>query len=160
MIKKGKLRDDDPIYLEMRPRPPLDSWFKSAAAFDALAQAGHISCAVCGSSQVTKGMMAPRVSTGKTSLEVAPEAKDNAPLPMLSEPDGEIEKAIKALRKKVEASSDYVGADFVKEARAMHTGEKPERSIYGEARLDQAKELAEEGVQLMALPFRPKRSTQ
>ncbi|WP_339762539.1 DUF1178 family protein [uncultured Sulfitobacter sp.] len=138
----------------------FDSWFKSAAAFDALAQAGHISCAVCGSSQVTKGMMAPRVSTGKTSLEVAPEAKDNAPLPMLSEPDGEIEKAIKALRKKVEASSDYVGADFVKEARAMHTGEKPERSIYGEARLDQAKELAEEGVQLMALPFRPKRSTQ
>ncbi|MBW4962157.1 DUF1178 family protein [Sulfitobacter sp. CW3] len=138
----------------------FDSWFKSAAAFDALAQAGHISCAVCGSSQVTKGMMAPRVSTGKTSLEVAPEAKDNAPVPMLSEPDGEIEKAIKALRKKVEASSDYVGADFVKEARAMHTGEKPERSIYGEARLDQAKELAEEGVQLMALPFRPKRSTQ
>jgi hypothetical protein len=138
----------------------FDSWFKSAAAFDALAQAGHISCAVCGSSQVTKGMMAPRVSTGKTSVEVAPEAKDNAPVPMLSEPDGEIEKAIKALRKKVEASSDYVGADFVKEARAMHTGEKPERSIYGEARLDQAKELAEEGVQLMALPFRPKRSTQ
>lgn len=138
----------------------FDSWFKSAAAFDALAQAGHISCAVCGSSQVTKGMMAPRVSTGKTSAEVAPEAKDNAPVPMLSEPDGEIEKAIKALRKKVEASSDYVGADFVKEARAMHTGEKPERSIYGEARLDQAKELAEEGVQLMALPFRPKRSTQ
>ncbi|NOR32875.1 MAG: DUF1178 family protein [Sulfitobacter sp.] len=138
----------------------FDSWFKSAAAFDALAQAGHISCAVCGSSQVTKGMMAPRVSTGKTSVEGAPEAKDNPPVPMLSEPDGEIEKAIKALRKKVEASSDYVGADFVKEARAMHTGEKPERSIYGEARLDQAKELAEEGVQLMALPFRPKRSTQ
>jgi hypothetical protein len=138
----------------------FDSWFKSAAAFDALAQAGHISCAVCGSSQVTKGMMAPRVSTGKTSVEVAPETKDNAPVPMLSEPDGEIEKAIKALRNKVEASSDYVGADFVKEARAMHTGEKPERSIYGEARLDQAKELAEEGVQLMALPFRPKRSTQ
>ncbi|MFT6089484.1 DUF1178 family protein [Sulfitobacter sp.] len=138
----------------------FDSWFKSAAAFDVLAQAGHISCAVCGSSQVTKGMMAPRVSTGKTSVEGAPEAKDNAPVPMLSEPDGEIEKAIKALRKTVEASSDYVGADFVKEARAMHAGEKPERSIYGEARLDQAKELAEEGVQLMALPFRPKRSTQ
>ncbi|SFS67355.1 hypothetical protein SAMN04488040_1431 [Sulfitobacter marinus] len=138
----------------------FDSWFKSAAAFDALAQAGHISCAICGSSQVTKGMMAPRVSTGKSQGNLAPETQEDAPMPVLSEPDGEIEKAVKALRKKVEATSDYVGADFVKEARAMHAGEVPERSIYGEARLDQAKELAEEGVQVMPLPFRPKRSTQ
>jgi hypothetical protein len=138
----------------------FDSWFKSAAAFDALAQAGHISCAVCGSSQVTKGMMAPRVSTGKSQIEADPAVKDAAQTPVLSEPKGEIETAIKALREKVEATSDYVGADFVKEARAMHAGDAPERSIYGEARLDQAKELVEEGVQLMPLPFRPKRSTQ
>jgi hypothetical protein len=138
----------------------FDSWFKSAAAFDALAQAGHISCAVCGSSQVTKGMMAPRVSTGKSQVEVEPVAKDTAPTPVLSEPKGEVEAAIKALREKVEATSDYVGADFVRQARAMHAGDAPERSIYGEARLDQAKELVEEGVQLMPLPFRPKRSTQ
>jgi len=138
----------------------FDSWFKSAAAFDALAQAGHISCAVCGSSQVSKGMMAPRVSTGKSQIEVEPVVKDAAPTPVLSEPKGEVEAAIKALREKVEATSDYVGADFVRQARAMHAGDAPERSIYGEARLDQAKELVEEGVQLMPLPFRPKRSTQ
>ncbi len=138
----------------------FDSWFKSAAAFDALAQAGHISCAVCGSSQVTKGMMAPRVSTGKSAALAEPQATGDPAVPVLSEPKSEIEKAISALRKKVEASSDYVGTDFVKEARAMHAGEKPERSIYGEARLDQAKELIKEGVPLMALPFRPKRSTQ
>ncbi|MCX8226108.1 MAG: DUF1178 family protein [Sulfitobacter sp.] len=138
----------------------FDSWFKSAAAFDALAQAGHISCAICGSFEVTKSMMAPRVSTGKAAVVAEPKATGDAPVPVLSEPKSEIEIAISALRKKVEASSDYVGADFVKEARAMHSGEKPERSIYGEARLDQARELAEEGVQLMPLPFRPKRSTQ
>lgn len=138
----------------------FDSWFKSASAFDALAQAGHISCAVCGSSQVTKGMMAPRVSTGKSQVEAEPVVKDAATTPVLSEPKGEVEAAIKALREKVEATSDYVGADFVRQARAMHAGDAPERSIYGEARLDQAKELVEEGVQLMPLPFRPKRSTQ
>jgi hypothetical protein len=38
----------------------------------------------------------------------------------------------------------------------MHLGEKPERSIYGEARLDQAKAWIEDGVPLMPLPFRPK----
>ena len=41
----------------------FESWFKSAAAFDALAQAGHLTCALCGSTKVTKGMMAPRVTT-------------------------------------------------------------------------------------------------
>ena len=43
----------------------FESWFKSAAAFDALAQAGHLTCALCGSTKVTKGMMAPRVTTGE-----------------------------------------------------------------------------------------------
>ena len=68
-----------------------------------------------------------------------------------------MERAVEELRQKVEANSDYVGKDFAKEARAMHDGEKPERAIYGEARLDQAKALAEDGVPVMPLPFRPKK---
>ncbi|EEB83777.1 DUF1178 family protein [Roseobacter sp. GAI101] len=141
----------------------FESWFKSASAFDALAQGGHVSCVVCGSAQVGKAIMAPRLSTHKADAPQDTEAKkttEAATLPVLSKPQTDIEKAISALRKQVETSSDYVGADFVKEARAMHAGDAPERSIYGEARLDQARALIEEGVPLMPLPFRPKRSTQ
>lgn len=125
----------------------VESWFQSAQAYDALEKAGHLSCATCGSSKITKALMAPpvRVSDDKA-----------AKVPVLSEPAGEKEKALEALRKKVEETSDYVGESFTQEARAMHLGEKPERAIYGEARLDQAKELIEEGVPLMPLPFRPK----
>ncbi len=127
-----------------------DSWFQSAAAYDALERAGHLSCAVCGSDQVRKALMAPRVSL--------PAEKPAAPqtTPVLRNPDTEVEQAIAALRRKVEENSDYVGEKFADEARAMHLGDKPERSIYGEARLDQAKELIEDGVPLMPLPFRPK----
>ncbi|MCX7561188.1 DUF1178 family protein [Sulfitobacter sp. F26204] len=124
------------------------SWFKSADAYDALEKSGHLSCAVCGSSQVTKALMAPRVRGS--------EEHETPQVPVLSEPAGESEQAIAAMRKKVEETSDYVGDSFVKEARAMHAGEKPQRSIYGEARLDQAKALLDEGVPLMPLPFRPK----
>lgn len=138
----------------------FESWFKSAAAFDDLARAGHLSCSVCGSSNVIKGIMAPRVTTTKQATPRAADAPEQAALPVLSEPQNDVEKAISALRQKIEASSDYVGSDFVKQARAMHAGEAPERSIYGEARLDQAKALIDEGVPLMPLPFRPKRSTQ
>ncbi len=69
----------------------------------------------------------------------------------------EIEAEIAKLRAKVEAESDYVGEDFAKEARAMHLGEAPERAIYGETKLEDAKELIEDGVPVMPLPFTPTR---
>lgn len=145
----------------------FDSWFKSASAFDSLAKAGHISCAVCGSPKVVKAIMAPRVSTSaaKTTDQLAQPAADakadkGASAQALSKPQTDAEKALSALRTKVEATSEYVGADFVTQARAMNQGDAPERSIYGEARLDQALALAKEGVSLLPLPFRPKRSVQ
>lgn len=128
-----------------------ESWFKSADAFDALARSGHLSCAVCGSADVRKAPMSPRVSHGEK------ESGSKSGAPMIRNPSHEVEQAIGALRRKVEATSDYVGTAFAAEARAMHSGEKPERSIYGEARTDQARELIEEGVPLLPLPFRPKR---
>lgn len=131
----------------------FESWFQSASAFDVLAKAGHLSCAVCGSSQVSKAIMAPRVAT---KAKAAPPEPEQASVPALHNPPTEVEQALSELRRKVEENSDYVGENFTKEARAMHLGDAPERAIYGEARLDQAKELIEDGVPLVPLPFRPK----
>lgn len=140
----------------------FDSWFQSASAFDALAAAGHLSCAICGSAKVAKAIMAPRVAKSTPQdaplpdSQAAPQAPPETPAQVVNAPSPEVAKAIAELRRKVEESSDYVGENFAKEARAMHLGEVPERSIYGEARLDQAKELIEDGVPLLPLPFRPK----
>lgn len=128
----------------------FESWFQSAAAFDSLAAAGHLSCAMCGSSKVEKALMAPRVTSKGEAAEMTP---------VLSHPQSDVEKAVVELRRKVEENSDYVGDKFAQEAHAMHQGEKPERSIYGEARLDQAKDLIEDGVPLVPLPFKPKQKT-
>lgn len=125
----------------------FDSWFASASAFEALEKAGHLSCAVCGSAKVSKSLMAPNVSTAE---------KDNAPVPVLSHPQSDLEKAVEELRRKVEDNSDYVGNDFANQARAMHEGTVPERSIYGQAGADEAKKLVEDGVPVMPLPFTPK----
>ncbi|MEX3316922.1 DUF1178 family protein [Sulfitobacter sp. PS-8MA] len=137
----------------------FDSWFQSAAAFDSLARAGHLACVVCGSSEVSKSLMAPRVTSKETPEADVSAKKDPATqtAPTLSKPQSEVEQALASLRRKVEESADYVGKNFVKEARAMHEGRSPERSIYGEARLDQARALVAEGVPLMPLPFKPKR---
>ncbi|MEM6939584.1 MAG: DUF1178 family protein [Pseudomonadota bacterium] len=124
-----------------------ESWFHSADAYDALVAAGHLNCPVCGTTDVGKALMAPQVRSREESSEKTQ--------PVTNAPDPEVMRALKELRTKVEANSDYVGTNFAKEARAMHLGDMPERSIYGEARMDEAKSLVEDGVALMPLPFRP-----
>ena len=42
---------------------------------------------------------------------------------------------------------------------AIHDGDAPERSIYGEAKPAEAKALIEDGVPVAPLPFMPKRKT-
>ena len=130
----------------------FDSWFASAAAFEALQARGMVSCTICGSTAVEKALMVPAVRPARKA------AKPPAAETPLSAPQTGMEEAFAAMRQAVEANSDYVGVNFVSEARAMHEGAKPERAIHGEARLDEAKALLDDGIPVMPLPFLPKRS--
>lgn len=120
----------------------FESWFQSGDAFDKLVTAKMVNCTACGSAKVRKMIMAPAVSTS---------SRITAPKP--SETD------LAALRDKVEANSDYVGKSFAKEARDMHDGLAPERPIYGEANLKEAKKLVEDGIPVVPLPFMPRKKT-
>ena len=128
----------------------FDSWFQSAAAYEALISAGRVTCPICGSTKVEKGLMAPAVR-----LSDAPAAADRP----LDAPGTDVEAALAALRRQIEANSDYVGLNFAAEARRIHAGDAPERSIYGEARADEARALIEDGVPVAPLPFVPGRKT-
>ncbi|MDH5452625.1 MAG: DUF1178 family protein [Paracoccaceae bacterium] len=132
----------------------FESWFQSSETFDRLLAGGMISCGVCGSTDVKKSLMAP---------SVRPARKTNTPDPVpsrsLSTDVSTQEKALAALRREVEKNSDYVGMNFAAEARAIHDGDAPERSIYGEARIDEARKLIEDGVPVAPLPFRPTRKS-
>lgn len=131
----------------------FESWFQSAQAFDKLKAAGMVACAVCGSSAVDRDIMAPRVSQGSAR----PETPDR-PKP-LSAPASPAEQALAELKAHIEKTSDYVGREFAREARAMHDGDVPLRSIHGEARPEEARKLVEDGISIAPLPFRPSRKT-
>lgn len=121
----------------------FDGWFRSAGDFERLNAAGQVSCATCGGTDVAKALMTPSLaSKGATPLRTAPE--EMTPL--------------EKLRQHVEANSDYVGMSFAAEARAMHDGTMPERPIHGEARIDEARKLLEDGIPVAPLPFRSRRS--
>ncbi|MGO4851624.1 DUF1178 family protein [Phaeovulum sp. W22_SRMD_FR3] len=129
----------------------FDSWFQSAEAFDKLRGAGMVACTTCQSTDVTKSLMTPAVRPARKAGEAAARP--------LTDPGSEAEAALAKLRKHVEANSDYVGSDFATQARAMHEGSAPERAIHGEARLEEARALLEDGVPIAPLPFLPSRKT-
>ncbi|MBD3805136.1 MAG: DUF1178 family protein, partial [Thioclava sp.] len=98
---------------------------------------------------------APSVTPARKKAD-APEAKPERPL---SEPQSEAEKAFAAMRRHIEENSDYVGMNFASEARAMHAGETEARAIHGEAKLEEAREMLEEGLPVLPLPFLTRRKT-
>ncbi len=125
----------------------FDSWFRSAAGYDELLAAGQVACPDCGNKAVVKALMAPSVT-----LAPSPGVREAAPL---SAPANPREAAMAELRRRITEKSEYVGMNFVAEARAIHDGDAPERSIHGEARLDEARRLIEDGVPVAPLPFLP-----
>ena len=93
--------------------------------------------------------MAPRVVT---SREKSAEKPSEKPTP-LSSPASTAEQALVALKKRIDEHSEYVGNNFVREARDIHDGLAPERLIHGEARPEEARKLLEDGVPVAPLPF-------
>ncbi|MGN7870359.1 DUF1178 family protein [Paracoccus sp. 22332] len=117
----------------------FDGWFRSSDAFETTRAAGHVACTHCGSAKVEKTLMAPSVAVRPSEPALGP-----------------AEAALRALRQQVEANSDYVGLKFVDEARAMHEGRAPSRAIHGEAKIEDARKLIEDGVPVAPLPFIPR----
>lgn len=134
----------------------FDSWFASSSAFETLRARGQLSCAHCGSAEVSKSLMAPSLSHGATTQHGTAAQEPERPL---SEPTTPEEAAIDKLRAEVEANSENVGLRFAEEARAIHDGDSPARAIHGEARPNEARKLLEDGVPVLPLPFKPRNRT-
>ena len=142
--------------LECRKKHRFESWFKSADAFEKLLTSGHITCSVCGISEVSKSIMAPNIGAKSNSRTKSQNINKEV---SLSTPSTVTEKAIKEFRQHIEKSSEDVGSKFATEARKMHLGEAPERSIYGESTIKEAKDLIDEGISVVPLPFISSRKT-
>lgn len=124
----------------------FEGWFRSSDDFEKQKKRGLIDCPECGSHRVQKSLMAPAVSTSRKQEKVA--------LAMNAE-QRRIMTEMKTLSEKMRENADYVGDKFADEARKIHFGEAEERGIYGEASLDEAKSLAEDGVPFMPIPVFP-----
>lgn len=119
----------------------FEGWFDSTVAFNNQKKRKLISCPNCQSSNIKKGLTAPNVGK-KSNSKINKNKKSLA-------------SNIKKIKKIVEENFDYVGDNFTEEAKKIKYGETNDRPIYGEASIEQTKELIEEEINITTLPFQP-----
>jgi hypothetical protein len=125
----------------------FEGWFGSEEDFASQCQRTLVQCPLCGDSAITKKLSAPRLHlAGKRE---GPVEKQELPVP--SQHDSAFVMAWMAVAKHVVANSTDVGHQFAEEARKMHYGEAEERNIRGQTSPQEARALAEEGIEVMPL---------
>ena len=110
----------------------FEAWFRSSADYDEQRASGLVQCPVCQSPDVDKAPMAPRV----------PRKAADGPIAKLA-----------AIQAEMLKDSRWVGDDFTETARAMHVGEMAPALVHGNATLEQATSLAEDGIPVAPLPL-------
>lgn len=110
----------------------FEAWFRSNADYEEQRGGGLVECPFCHSANIAKAPMAPRV----------PRKGSENPLVRLAAMQAEMLK-----------DSRWVGEKFADTARAMHNGEIAREQVHGQATLEQAKSLVDDGVPVAPLPL-------
>ena len=123
----------------------FEGWFDNSKEFEKQKRNNFLLCPSCNSPSISKSLMAPNLSKKDNSKKVV------------------IKKAmindIKNYKKIIEKNFDYVGDDFTEEAKKIKYGETKDRPIYGEASIEQTKELIEEEIPVVPLPWTSTKKT-
>ena len=121
----------------------FESWFRTSDDYQKLNDEQLLSCEICGSKSISKSLMSPSVNS----------QEKKHPIETLKTLPTKEQKFLKELKKEIEKNCEYVGDNFEKEARAIHYGDSPERSIYGKTTYMEAKSLYDDGITVTPLPW-------
>ena len=119
----------------------FDSWFSSSSEYENLRKKKLLKCIYCESSLVKKSIMSPNLS-GKSN-------KINRKTKFQKD----IKRQIAGFKKFIEKNCKNVGEDFPREARSIHYDKKKSQGIYGKATPQETAELAEEGIDVVTIPW-------
>jgi hypothetical protein len=150
----------------------FEGWFRDSKTFERQVRAKAVLCPHCGSGKVERAPMAPALAGTKRSrvraaaaeaaesaaaekpaeAKPAPEAPASAP-PEQMHIAGRTREMLQEMRRHIERTAEHVGDKFADEARKIHRGEAPERSIYGDTTDAEAEALSDEGVPFGRIPW-------
>ena len=122
----------------------FESWFSNSEEFEKLNKRKLLECIFCSSKLISKSIMSPMVSNSSN--------KDINFETINKEIANEKNKLLK-LRKYIENNFDYVGKDFSKKVRDVYYDKKNKKAIYGTTTAEEREEVAEEGIDLLSIPW-------
>ena len=141
----------------------FEGWFGSSEEYARQQERGLVACPECSSSDIVKAPMAPNVERKGNQMSTqgaavkplemptalpVPVAKGAMPAEALK-----MMKALATMQAQALEKSRWVGDDFVETSRKMHYGERAVEPIHGQATIQEARELLDEGIEVSSLPF-------
>ena len=122
----------------------FERWFSDSQEYDKLDKKKLLECIYCSSNRIQKSIMSPMISGKKLNSD----SFNIFDQKLLDDRD----KLIK-LRKYVENNFEFVGNKFSKKVREVYYDKKNNKSIYGTTTSKEREELAEEGIDLLSIPW-------
>ena len=120
------------------------SWFSDSLEFDKLNKKKLLECIYCSSKKINKSIMAPMISGGKL--------KEDSPN-LLNEKLSDKKKELLQIRNYIEKNFEFVGDKFSQKVREVYYDKKTRKTIYGSTTKEEREELAEEGIDLISIPW-------
>tara|TARA_B100001248_G_C27384258_1_gene458759 strand:+ start:1311 stop:1733 length:423 start_codon:yes stop_codon:yes gene_type:complete len=130
--------------LKCNNKHEFESWFSNSEEYDKLNKKNLLECIYCSSKKISKSIMAPMVKGSKENDKKNEIVDKNF--------QNEKKKLIQ-LRSYIEKNFDYVGKDFSKKVREIYYDKKNNKAIYGTTSPKEREELAEEGIELLSIPW-------
>lgn len=121
----------------------FESWFSNSKEFDKLNKKNLLECIYCSSKKIKKSIMAPMITNSRKEEQIE----------IINSEFKKEKNELLKLRKYIEKNFDYVGKDFSKKVREVYYDKKNKRAIYGKATPEEKKELADEGIDLLSIPW-------
>ena len=120
------------------------SWFSNSNEFEKLNKKKLLECIYCSSKKIEKSIMAPMISGGKLK-------EDN--MGLLNEKLYNQKNELLKIRKYIEENFEFVGNKFSEKVREVYYDKNNKKTIYGTTTLEEREELAEEGIDLLSIPW-------
>tara|TARA_A100000164_G_C21659239_1_gene654122 strand:+ start:173 stop:595 length:423 start_codon:yes stop_codon:yes gene_type:complete len=120
----------------------FESWFASSKEYDKLKRLKLLNCQNCNSQKIEKSLMRPNLSSSSFKLSEKNISKNK-----------DLKKKLKEYQSFIKKNFEYVGENFIYEARSLHYNKKNNKNIYGKASLKDVKELKDEGIETSMIPW-------
>ena len=122
----------------------FESWFSNSHEFENLKKKRLLECIYCSSKKIKKSIMSPMISNS-CNLETSQDKLEK----VLSKEKQKLQQ----IRKYIEKNYEFVGKNFSKKVREIYYDKNSKKTIYGTTTQREREELAEEGINLLSIPW-------